>query len=230
MSFAQAQDRSDGVRDLDAALRELKRQGCALLITGEVPEHVTAKATKRLLGDPNCGRKRLLAFTDATSEHIDDCLPSGVKRNAPDVWIIDPCGIDRAIPSTADDIELPKADEGSELNRLRQELVQAVGYFDDVAEGLDPAELRVSIDSLEYMLEANDLSPTERFLRTVAALVRGVRGMGHVHLPLPDDSATVQELSPLFDARIELRKRDTLAAEQRWHVPRHDITTIWTKL
>jgi hypothetical protein len=34
----------------------------------------------------------------------------------------------------------------------------------------------------------------------------------------------------LFDARIELRRRDGFAPEQRWHVPEHDARTSWVRL
>jgi hypothetical protein len=54
--------------------------------------------------------------------------------------------------------------------------------------------------------------------------------MGHVRITLPDGHPTVRELSPLFDARVELRKRGVLKPEQRWHLPRHGITTVWTEL
>ncbi|WP_266080160.1 DUF7504 family protein [Haladaptatus caseinilyticus] len=85
-------------------------------------------------------------------------------------------------------------------------------------------------NELEYLLEADDRSSTKRFLRAVNALVCGVDGIGYVHLPLPDDSPIVRGLSPLFDARIELRKREALVPEQRWHAPQHDTTTLWSQL
>lgn len=222
--------RSVNKRTFDGTLRTLKRQGCTLLITGAVSERVTAKATKRLLGDPHRDRKRLLVFTDASPAHIETSLLPGIRRTDSSVKIIQSCGNDRGNLSATDEEHPSSTDGESKLDCLRGELAQAVNYFDEVADGLGRAELRVSIDSLEQLLEAYDRPVTKQFLRATTALVRGVHGIQHVHLPMPDESPVVQELSPLFDARIELRKRGTLVAEQRWHVPQHDITTAWSQL
>ena len=32
------------------------------------------------------------------------------------------------------------------------------------------------------------------------------------------------------DARVELRRRDGLVPERRWHVPDRDVTSGWTRL
>jgi hypothetical protein len=203
-------------------LRELKRRGCVLLITGAVAETVTLQATRRLSGDPWCDRKHVLVVTGRSEVDIADGLPPGVKRNGSNVRVIR--------PSDAELDDSPWDDGRTELQYIRAELLEAVGYFDDMASGLSPAELRVSIASLERLLETNDYGTVTLFLRTIMALVRGVSGIGHVHLPVPDDSRRVARLSPLFDARIELRRRDRLVAEQRWHVPIGDATTRWEKL
>ncbi|MFH5843363.1 hypothetical protein [Haladaptatus sp. CMAA 1909] len=222
MSFVRNRYRDGYARDFEGTLRELKRHGCVLLITGAVVEDVTLQATRRLAGDPRCDRKRVLVATRRSDMDIADGLPPGVERNGPDVRVIRPTNVELNDSPT---------DVGqTELQYIRTELLKAVGYFDDIASGLSPAELRVSIDSLEGLLETNGYGTVTRFLRTVMALVRGVSGIGHVHLPVPDDSRTVARLSPLFDARIELRRRDRLVAEQRWHVPMDDRSTGWVKL
>ncbi|WP_049972178.1 DUF7504 family protein [Haladaptatus cibarius] len=226
MPFVREGGRNEDDCDFDIALQALKRQGCTLLVTGAVPEYVTAQATQRLLGDPHRDRKRLLVFTDASLKHVERSLPPNVRRSDESIEIIESTGDDRSIPPESQFI----GTSDCEVGRLQDELAHAISHFDTVADGLDPAELRVCIDSLESILEANDRPETIRFLRGTSALVRGVRGIQHVHLPVSDESPVVTELSPLFDARIELRKRDTLVAEQRWHVPGHDITTTWSQL
>ncbi|WP_435157313.1 DUF7504 family protein [Haladaptatus sp. DFWS20] len=55
-------------------------------------------------------------------------------------------------------------------------------------------------------------------------------GMGHYRLPVPDDDSLVGRLSPLFDARIELRQEPGQPPEHRWHVPAYNETTIWVRL
>ncbi len=213
MTFAWDQYRNDGNHAFTTTLRELKRHGCVLLITGAVSESVTLQAIRRLSGDPRYDRKQVIVSTQTTMEAIDSSLPAGMTRNDPTVRVID-------ITDGSD----------TKLDFLRGELIDAVSHFDDDVSGLAPAELRTSIDSLEGLLEANDCTALRRFLRTVTALVRGVNGIGHVHLPLSDDSPVVSRLSPLFDARIELRQRDSLVAEHRWHVPGAGVSTTWTKL
>ncbi len=195
-------------------------------MTGAVPKCVTAQATQRLLGDPHRDRKRLLVFTDASPEHVEHSLPPNVRRNDESTQIIESCGTYRSTPSESQSTDT----RDCEVEHLRNELAHATSYFDTVTDGLGPGELRVSIDSLEPILGANNRPATVRFLRDLSALVRGVRGIEHVHLRLSDESPIVRELSPLFDARIELRKRDALIAEQRWHVPKRDITTAWSQL
>lgn len=223
ISFVRNQYRDDGKRDFGATLRELKQQGCVLLITGAVARSVTLQAIRRLSGDPCCDRKHVLVATRTTTGDIDDGLPPGVKREDPNVRVITPTDV-------GTDASAERDEDRTELEYIRAELLRAVGHFDHSASGLSPAELRVSIDSLERLLETNDRAAVTRFLRTVMALIRGVKGIGHVHLPVPDDSREVARLSPLFDARIELRRRDPLVAEQRWHLPMGNTDTRWTKL
>ena len=184
-----------------------------------------------MLGHPSETRKRILAFTDTTSEFFDFCLPHSVSRDDQDVWIVDPMRAERSTPATATDVELSTATNNqSELRRLRQELVQAISFFNDTANGLEPSELRVGVSALDTLLAHNDEQAVKRFIRTVNALVRGVHGMGHVRFTVPDNHPTVQAFSPLFDARVELRKRGVLKPEQRWHLPRYRTVTTWTKL
>jgi hypothetical protein len=213
MSFVRNRYRDGCAWDFDRTLQELKRHGCILLITGAVAEDVTLQATRR---------KHVLVATRRSDVDIADGLPPGVKRDGPNVRVIR--------PSTVELDDSPTNVGQTELEYIRAELLKAVGYFDDSASGLSPAELRVSIDSIEGLLETNDHTTVTQFLRTMMALVRGVNGIGHVHLPVPDDSRTVDRLSPLFDARIELRRRDRLVAEQRWHMLIGDSTTPWAKL
>jgi hypothetical protein len=68
-----------------------------------------------------------------------------------------------------------------------------------------------------------------RFLRLLTTAVRGVRGLGHVHCPLADDDDRVTALRPLFDARIELRRREGFGPERRWHLPEYGATE-WVRI
>jgi len=239
MSLERATFRGDSSADeFQAVLKRFKTEGCNLLVTGPVSEDVTEHATRTLLGSPDADRKRVVALADSRTGNVSNRLPPGVDPDGPDVWLIDQQTHQRSVPQSArsGDFELPDETEARDatdedaLSRLREEIVLAIDYFEESTGGLDPADLRLSVSSLDRLAHVHGPSEVARFVRAVGAMVRGVHGMAHYHLPRPDDDELVERLSPLFDARIELRKRDGLPTEQRWHVPEHDRTTDWVHL
>ena len=214
-------------------LHHLKQEGCNLLVTGEVTTAVTARATQTLVGAADAERKRVLALSDG-DRSPQRRLPPSVDLGGPNTWIITRRAHKRSVPKPVEraaDTELPTTDEGrTALDRVREEIGVAVEYFDDVADGLDPAELRLSVESLECLEHGHGREELVRFVQRVTAIVRDVSGMAHYHLPVTDDADLVEQVSPLFDARIELRKREGLPTEQRWHIPDYDRTTEWVRL
>ncbi|WP_266078396.1 DUF7504 family protein [Haladaptatus caseinilyticus] len=219
--------------DFSELLSELKTDGCNLLITGEVSERVSTRATRMLLGDPAADRKRILVLTDSTTRQAEPCLPTGVRLDSAGVWIIDQRSDERSISVDAKvgDVELPpRQRSGNDLWDVAEEATLAISFFDTTTDGLEPARLRLSVDSLSFLAEEHTRMEFECFLRMLTAMIRGVRGMGHYHLPMADDDTLVKRIGPLFDARIELRQRDGLVPEQRWHVPAHDRSTNWVRL
>ena len=234
MSLQRARFRGDpSTHEFQEVLKRLKHDGCNLLVTGAVSEDVTVEATRTLLGAPNAERKRVVALADPRAENAYERLPPGVDSEDSDVWIIDQNACQRSVPKAAEGggVSLPSDEtDRSALGRLREEVVVAIDFFADADGGLDPSELRLSVSSLGRMAHEYDPDRVARFVRSVSAMVKGVRGMAHYHLPRPDDDEVVERLSSLFDARIELRKRDGLPTEQRWHVPQYDQTTEWVRL
>ncbi|WP_458206581.1 DUF7504 family protein [Haladaptatus sp. NG-SE-30] len=212
-------------------LTEFKQRGCNILVTGRVSETTTNRTTIQLLGAATEDRKRILVLTDTTARYAGAKLPASMSTDDANVWVIDWGDDERGISAVPTPTP-PRPDTSSEdsLRELRSDIVTAISFFDEWADGLDPAELRLSFDSLIKPLEQCDRQEVEQTLRIVTALVRGVSGMAHYHLPLPDDDDLVQELSPLFDARVEVRQGDGLVPKQRWHVPEYDQTTNWVRL
>lgn len=210
-------------------LSELKQTGSNILITGEVPDEVSAQASRYLFGR-ELRRFRVLALTDQTIENAEARLPADTSADDPDTWIIDQrCG-ERSVPATAGDFTTDlRTPETADAQALCNEIQTAISFYDEKADGLDPAALRVGVDSLFPLLQ-DDRSATERALRTLGATVRGVQGMAHYHLRVPDDDEIVEELMGLFDARIELRKRPRRNPEQRWYAPDIDAKTPWMEL
>lgn len=214
-------------------LQHLKREGSNLLVTGAVPTAVTERATQTLVGAADAERKRILALSGG-DRNPQRRLPPTVDIDGPNVWVIAQHADKRSAPKSVEraaDTELPTAGEGrTALDQLCEEIVVAVEYFDDAADGLDPAELRLSVESLECLEHDHGREDLVQFVRCVTTTIRDVSGMAHYHLPVPDDADVVERLTPLFDARIELRKREGLPTEQRWHVPEYDQSTEWVRL
>ncbi len=224
-------DDADSPRKITRYLAHLKENGSNLLVTGDVAPQVTGLASQRLLGDPTYNRKRISVFTDAQPGYVEYCLPGCLTADHPDVWVINQGRDDRSLPASATSVDVNPSTSLSELTELREELVEAISFFaTDARNGLDPAQLRLSFNSLELLVTEHDRTELERFLRTITALITGNRGMAHFHLPVSDNADVVQALSSLFDARIELRHHERQRPEQRWHVPAKDLTTVWTTL
>jgi hypothetical protein len=234
MSLQRASFRGDrSTHEFQEVLKRFKHDGCNLLVTGVVSKDVTVQATRTLLGAPNAERKRVVALADSRRGNVTERLPTGVDSDDSDVWIIDQQTCQRSVPKAArgGDVDFPTAgDDRDSLTHLREEVIVAIDYFQNANEKLDPSELRLSVSSLGRLAHEHDSDTVAQFVRSVSAMVRGVRGMAHYHLARPDDTDIVDRLSPLFDARIELRKRDGLPTEQRWHVPKHEQTTDWVRL
>lgn len=210
-------------------LRRLKRRGSNILVTGNVPDWLSATASRVLFGYGE-RRYRILSLIDRTIDSPESRLPETASAADATTWIIDQRNGERSIPaaatSAASYLDPPEKDN---VRQLRDEIQTAISFYEEHSGGLDPAELRVGIDSLFPLLQ-RDTSATKQSLRTLGATVRGVHGMAHYHLRVTDDEAIVSELMPLFDARIELRRRPGMEPEQRWHVPELDKTTVWVAL
>lgn len=204
-------------------LAALKQQGCNLLVTGAVAEDVTARATRKLLGTPTEPRERVLALTDPVVENPVTYLPGSLYPHHDGVEILDYRDVGRAASA------VERSDGGSPrtLDAITEELCATVaGRGRDT----DPAQLRLGVMSLRPLLDRHDVDTVAQFADELTGTVLDTRGMAHYHLRLPDDDPVVDSLSPLFDARIELRQLDGMIPEQRWHVPAEDAETDWVTL
>lgn len=205
------------------SLAELKAGGCNLLVTGEVGADVTDAMSRRLLGSADHPRKRVVVLADRTLADADRILPEGIEASDPDVALVDHSLSTRDVTATASaagDAQLVQPGGGeASPEQLRCEVSTALVDQEMAASGLDPAQLRLSLVTLRTLLDTHGLDAVERLVRGVRAHVDGLAGMAHYHLPLADDAEPVQQLAPLFDARIELRAENGLGPEQRWHLP-----------
>ncbi|MFC4451669.1 DUF7504 family protein [Halorussus aquaticus] len=225
-------------------LNELKATGCNLLVVGDAPRELFARASAQLLGDSEVLRHRVLAVTDATPESVADRLPDSDVTPRPlgeTTRLLNHASAPRSITAAADATTVPElagiqetciADP--ELRGLQSALVEAIEDSADSADVLSPADLRVGVDSLVPLLEHHGVDVVRRCLEMVGGHVRDHRGMAHYVLPDAYESDRVQSLGAQADAIIELRAVDPgdqgHDAQQRWHVPGRDITTEWTPL
>lgn len=218
--------------------KELQETGCNMLITGKVSEETISKATSRFLGAADVPRKRILALTDSSTQNIDERFPDTIGLGDPNVWLIDQRHGQRTVVSPPDTTlgtvtsAGPRVAGGREtdLDSLRQDIVDAIANFATSGMGLTPSELRLSLDSLNILLEENDSQEVEAFVRIISAAVEEYAGMAHYFLPVNTHTEEVQKLLPYFDVEVQLRKRDGLEPEQRWHLPDCDQKTQWFRL
>lgn len=232
------------------ALNELKSRGSALLVVGTVPASAYTRLSTRLLGE-GPDRRRLVVehrrSPDRRFEHVTRWTPewtrvfrcriasrrSTAAADAPDPegtpWT--PRAPDTDLGATADRTDdggyaaVAELVDGSVAD-LGTAVGDLIGWFDDVAGGLDPAELRVAFDCVVPLLSAYPKRTVFRLFHLLAYQIRSVDGMGHVRLSRPMDAESVRLLAPLFDAIIQLRL-DGTEPVHRWHFRDAEVTSEW---
>ncbi len=209
-----------GDENLHEAFRELKRRGPQVLVTGDVPETVSRRATRRLLGHPEEDRHRVLALTDSDAA-ADAWFPDGYTPDDDGVTLIGEhelrgsAVVGDAVDDDSEDALVDRIDQ--EVRNRRPE-----------GDALPPAVLRVGVYSLETLLETQGIEAVRELAYRLTGEVRRARGMGHYHLPRSPGSPAVSDLQFVFDARLELRTAES-GPEQRWHLPGQG-TTNWVTL
>lgn len=212
---------------LSSAFRALKRRGPQILVTGDVPEYVSRKASRRLLGHPEERRHRVLVLTDSATE-ADEWLPVGLTGGSAGAEVVR-AGFQRdtaaAAGPDAGGARVADEPDGESVSTATWEAVEAWRTGRDVP---PPSELRVGVYSLETLIEREGLRAVRSLLCRLTGSVRWARGMGHYHLPRDPMSDPVVDLQYVFDARLDLRNGGD-GAEQRWHLPGTG-TTGWVSL
>lgn len=219
------------IHEMRAKLSDLKQNGSTLLVTGTVGEQTAAYASSNFFGatDASPPRKRILALTDGSCAQATAHFQGSIPRSGSQTWIIDLQEQERSIPATASP-NLPALElQTNSLTALRSEIQDAIDWF--ARDDLEPAELRVGIDSLSYLLDEYSFSEVERLVASISGSVAVEHGMFHlVYQRDPDaNRETVERLMAHCDAEIQVRKQNGNPAEQRWRIPTIG-TTEWTRL
>jgi hypothetical protein len=210
----------DSVGTFTQALAALKRRGSGLLVVGAAAQETHLAACRRLLGEDGQERRRLVVLTDG--------VPGADARTDDDATrVIDRRPATRGATASA----APSAAGPSDLVTLEREVVAAVESIEREADGLDPAELRVCIDSLRTLVDGHDAEAVEEFLDGVLTAVRDVDGMCHVHFPVDRDGEAAARFADQFDATIEVQlPAGADRVEQRWHLREPELSTDWLPL
>lgn len=203
--------RDDAVRpasdaSFSSALATFKRDGCLLLVTGEVAPPVRARASRKLLGTPTRYRERIVAAVDPAVPDPIAHLPGALDSTSDGVTVIDRRAAPPVPPTVVCDAILDAFP----------------------AESANAGTLRFALATLTPYLD--DLDPTRSLLDHLRDAAHDAGAIGAVHLPLADRSETVADLTAHVDARIELRSPTDTIPEQRWYLPPHDETTNWVTM
>lgn len=222
-------DMSEDVTLADT-LADLKEEGSSLLVAGAVPDDKHSQVSRQLLGDPSTGpRTNLLVLTEDRLDGIDARLPHGVDLDGPGgPQIIQVTKSDRSATAAAGPngavtpIDRVPADS---LDELATTIYETVADLED----MEPAELRVAIDSLTPLLHLHGEEKVFKVLHLLIHTLKRRQAMTHVHLPVDPDTKQVRLLRPLFDVLVELRWTNS-HVQQRWHVSDGDLVTDWLEL
>jgi hypothetical protein len=183
---------------LPGRLAGLKRRGGGVLVVGTGGHDALCR---RFRGDAATER-RVVTLSP------ENCGPGRERRR-------------RAVGGTA-----AGKDEGPATLRLSRLGHDVLGRIDTLADrGLDTAELRVCIDTLDWLVEAAGLDRAALLLDAILERTRAADGLAHAHTAATYRNDTVRRLEPLFDAVVEVAADP--APRQRWHFPADGPETGW---
>jgi len=205
--------RDRGAVEVARALESLKRSGGNILFVGTAASRAHGEVCDRLCADAGGERRYHLFVTDDLLQ-ID--VPA--QRNFSTSQTIDYGSIALTQPSS-----------GATLETFSLEVIEAIDELESEAGGFEPSELRVCVGSLATLFQEYQTEQVFRFVHMIRSRIDQAQGIAHYHLPVRRDHDAVGLLEPIFDATVELRRRNQMT-EQRWHIHNHDVSTDWIEL
>ncbi|WP_408959791.1 hypothetical protein [Natrinema sp. 74] len=208
-------------------LSRLKRRGASVLVVGSVRPSQWRDTCQRLLGQRSDQVRRRVLVSTTDDPHrlpflVDDVDPETIspisyKAQARNATVSTPS----AGPSTP-----ASSNEVDTLADLGIAISSAIDSFETDTTRLEPAELRVGVDSLLPLLEEYGRQQLFKFLHLTNGRTRNANGMAHYHLPVERDAKIVPTLSPLFDVVVELREQNG-DWQERWVMDDGDRSSGW---
>lgn len=214
-------------------LMDLKRRGCCVLVTGKVNERARAAQSRRLFGQSNTSRHRVLTLIDATPSAVSRYLPEGITPTHSTVTKLDFIDDIRLVADFVDNAAQSET-ESTEVNDAISMATIGSLLHDPIREALRsesfrPGELRLGIATLRVLIDTDGLTATKAFVQTVRNELVDINGMGHFHLPGELEAKTFTAFRPLIDIHIELRQTNCVL-EHRWHLLETGESTSWFRL
>lgn len=206
-----------GGEEFSRRLQRLKRNGCNVLVTASTGGPAVDRTTARLLGSPQEERTRILVMIRDDVQALSVKFPAGVSILDDRTHLVD-------FREEFDGDEPPTAGEDP-LSELRTEIENRLSECIS-GRDLEPAELRIGVDSVGPLLDHYPTATVTEFVADVTAAVREAKGMGHFHVAMDDERARELPFASEFDARIELKQIEALPAKQRIHIS-GDGTSPW---
>lgn len=211
------------------ALRDLKRDGCNVLVTGHLPSMDLHVVSSRLLGGEPGRRVRVFCLTNRgleTARRRLSLVQPGLGRPV----VVDAVGESRSVAGAASDglnLDIRAAPCGP--GQLCSEVCAAVSGVESRHGPLEPAMLRLCLESLQPYVAECDRDAVRAFVADVGQAVVDVCGIGHYVLPAEQPSDRPSWLDPMFEVVVEHRVRED-TTQQRWLLPSRDVATGWFPL
>lgn len=218
-------------------LRELKEQGCSLLVVNDA-ESVDAICT-RLGGESHHERRRCyVPITTTVASVLDRHAPTpqnGALFGVVDVTATEAVrGIATPIQPGQLDVDAEwytRIDDLRDLSEIVTQIEGHLGRFADRGGAFGPGEVRLCVESLDPFLGQDGDDPDlQQFLESVTQLVRDHRAMGHFHVASGTAPEMLAAIEPYFDATIRVRTTGDGTVQQRWILRDSDLETDWLEL
>lgn len=212
---------TDDPATFTSALDDLKSEGCLLLVLEVDSDEATDAGCRRMLGSDVLDDRRRLFVLGDTAGH--DVSTNGPEQRAL-VYRTAARSATAAAPSSPSN---PSDTVSADLDALGDALEDEVEALAP-ADGYEPGQLRICVDTLGDFLDEDDLVATLEFVKTLRAAVHDADGIAHVHVDQQVPAIAVEGLLPQFDAVVEVADDDD--PRQRWHLPEESLSTAWLEL
>ncbi len=211
-------------------LSRLKRHGASILVVGSVrPDH-RRDTCRRLLGrGAEKARRRVLISTTSETNQLAKLADDADSETLSMISYDAQARTTAASRSTSDSSISSSPTEVDALADLGLAISRAIDSFEHDADGLEPAELRVGVDSVLPLLEEYGRKRIFKFLHLTNGRTRDVSGMVHYHLPVERTAKIVPVLSPLFDVVVELREQHG-EHQERWMIDDGTHSSGWLSI